>query len=88
MEPKLAVSKLTKLNKSENADLESHMLIDDSGNYKLIEVLSSWGINLYAGVNGGGVIHFAKYLKPFEGLHQTNDRIPRLLNLQKSGAYL
>lgn len=56
-------------------------LIDNTGNSKIIEVLSSWGINLYAGVNGGGVIHLAKHLVPFEGLHQANDGTPRLLNI-------
>jgi|TARA_Y100000310_G_scaffold345855_1_gene471494 acetolactate synthase-1/2/3 large subunit len=56
-------------------------LIDSSGNSKIIEVLSSWGINLYAGVNGGGIIHLAKYLLPFESLNQANDSIPRLLNI-------
>jgi len=56
-------------------------LVDSTGNSKIIEILSSWGINLYAGVNGGGVIHLAKYLLPFEGLGQANDGIPRMLNI-------
>jgi len=56
-------------------------LLDNTGNSKLIEVISSWGIDLYAGVNGGGVIHLAKYLLPFEGLKQANDGVPRLLNI-------
>lgn len=30
----------------------------------IINTLSNWGIRLYAGVNGGGVIHLLKYLDP------------------------
>ena len=59
-------------------------LVDNSGNSKLIEILSRWGVNLYAGVNGGGIIHVAKHLLPFEGLHQANDGIPRLFDVPES----
>ncbi|MEP6929500.1 MAG: thiamine pyrophosphate-dependent enzyme, partial [Flavobacterium sp.] len=33
-------------------------------NQIIIEILSKWGIKLYTGVTGGGVIHFLKYLSP------------------------
>ena len=59
-------------------------LVDKSGNSKLIEILSNWGINLYAGVNGGGVIHVAKHLEPFESLHQANDGVPRLFDIPEA----
>lgn len=59
-------------------------LVDKSGNSKLIEILSSWDINLYAGVNGGGLIHLAKHLEPFEGLHQANDGTPRLFDIPEA----
>lgn len=32
----------------------------------IINTLNNWGIRLYAGVNGGGVIHFLKYLDPLD----------------------
>lgn len=67
--------------KSSQSVMTGPTLIDDTGNSKIIEILSSWGINLYAGVNGGGVIHLAKHLLPFDGLHQANDSVPRLLNI-------
>ena len=35
-----------------------------SGNYWLIETLRRWGITAYAGVNGGGLIHVTKHLRP------------------------
>jgi acetolactate synthase-1/2/3 large subunit len=32
----------------------------------IIQTLNNWGIRLYAGVNGGGVIHLLKYLDPLD----------------------
>lgn len=32
----------------------------------IINTLDNWGIRLYAGVNGGGVIHLLKYLDPLD----------------------
>ncbi|MGN7884593.1 thiamine pyrophosphate-dependent enzyme [Dyadobacter sp. 22481] len=32
----------------------------------IINTLNNWGIRLYAGVNGGGVIHLLKYLDPLD----------------------
>jgi acetolactate synthase-1/2/3 large subunit len=32
----------------------------------IIQILNNWGIRLYAGVNGGGVIHLLKYLDPLD----------------------
>ncbi|MEC5142977.1 thiamine pyrophosphate-dependent enzyme [Chitinophaga sp. 212800010-3] len=38
-------------------------------NYQLIiDTLTDWGITLYTGVTGGGVIHLLKYLKPLDDL--------------------
>lgn len=37
----------------------------DLSNYQyIINTLTDWGITLYTGVTGGGVIHFLKYLQP------------------------
>jgi Thiamine pyrophosphate-requiring enzymes [acetolactate synthase, pyruvate dehydrogenase (cytochrome), glyoxylate carboligase, phosphonopyruvate decarboxylase] len=33
----------------------------------LADTLESWGVTLFTGVTGGGVIHFLKHLKPFHG---------------------
>ncbi len=52
-----------------------------SGNFALIETLRKWGITQYAGVNGGGLIHVAKYLEPLTELAQATDGIPRLLTM-------
>ena len=59
-------------------------LVDGSGNSKLIEILSSWGVNLYAGVNGGGIIHVAKHIEPFDGLDQAYDGSPRLFDVPEA----
>ncbi|WP_353722291.1 thiamine pyrophosphate-binding protein [Dyadobacter sp. 676] len=44
----------------------------------IIDTLSDWGINLYAGVNGGGVIHLLKYLDP---LYEGGAEIPSFLTI-------
>ena len=36
--------------------------LETSGNQVLIDVLRSWGVTFFAGVNGGGVVHVAKHL--------------------------
>ncbi len=58
-------------------------LDETSGNYALIETLRRWGITFYAGVNGGGLIHVAKYLLPFTGLDQAGDDIPRMQTMSE-----
>jgi acetolactate synthase-1/2/3 large subunit len=55
--------------------------IETSGNETLVDVLRSWGITFYAGVNGGGVVHVAKYLEPFTDLSQARDGTPRMLTM-------
>ncbi|OUL59874.1 thiamine pyrophosphate-dependent enzyme [Flavobacterium sp. AJR] len=35
-------------------------------NQLIVNTLESWGISLYTGVTGGGVIHFLKYLNPYK----------------------
>lgn len=54
---------------------------DTSGNFALVDTLREWGITFYAGVNGGGLIHVAKYLEPFEDLSQATDGVPRMLTM-------
>lgn len=47
------------LSVGEQFSLDSYQII--------IHTLNDWGIKLYAGVNGGGVIHLLKYLDPHFG---------------------
>lgn len=54
-----------------------------SGNFALIETLRQWGITFYAGVNGGGLIHVAKYLEPFTDLAQAADGVPRMHSMSE-----
>lgn len=54
----------------EQFNLDSYQII--------ITTLSSWGIRLYAGVNGGGVIHLLKHLAP---LDRTDTGMPSLLTI-------
>ncbi|HZK74255.1 MAG TPA: thiamine pyrophosphate-dependent enzyme [Clostridia bacterium] len=56
-----------------------------SGNFALIDTLRKWGINFFAGVNGGGLIHVAKQLEPLLGLEQIGDGKPRM---QTMGEYV
>lgn len=40
--------------------------------YQLIfEALKGWGIRLYCGVTGGGVIHFLKHIRPYDARNPT-----------------
>jgi len=65
-------------NQSDIPDLD-----DGTGNATLIRTLQGWGINNYSGVNGGGVIHFAKYLKPFGRLDKVSDPTPKLFTINE-----
>ncbi len=56
---------------------------DISGNRILVNTLKRWGITLYVGVNGGGIIHVTKYLEPFTDLSQSGDGVPRMLTLSE-----
>lgn len=38
----------------------------NNGYNVLIETLTSWGVKLYTGITGGGIIHFIKYFEPLE----------------------
>lgn len=58
-------------------------LNDGTGNATLTNILNGWGINLSAGVNGGGLIHFTKYWEPFTSLSQLNDSTPRFLTINE-----
>ncbi|NLR60536.1 thiamine pyrophosphate-binding protein [Chitinophaga polysaccharea] len=53
-------------------------------NYQLIvDTLTDWGITLYTGVTGGGVIHLLKHLKPLDDLPSTD---PAFLTLGEYSA--
>ncbi|WP_212004810.1 thiamine pyrophosphate-binding protein [Chitinophaga sp. HK235] len=53
-------------------------------NYQLIiDTLTDWGITLYTGVTGGGVIHLLKHLKPLDDLHSDD---PSFLTLGEYSA--
>lgn len=54
-----------------------------SGDVALVDTLRRWGVTLFAGVNGGGIIHVLKHLEPFSHLDQAGDGIPRLLTLSE-----
>lgn len=51
------------------------------GNEAFIETLRRWGVTLFAGVNGGGLIHVAKYFEPFTDLSQARDGRSRMFTL-------
>src|SRR5882672_1661469 len=55
--------------------------LEASGNQVLIDVLRSWGVTFFAGVNGGGVVHVAKHLEPYTDLAQSRDGISRMLTM-------
>jgi acetolactate synthase-1/2/3 large subunit len=55
--------------------------IETSGNQVLIDVLRSWGVSFFAGVNGGGVVHVAKHLEPYTELSQSRDGVSRMLTM-------
>ena len=53
----------------------------ESGNAALVDALRSWGVTFVAGVNGGGVVHVAKHMEPFEDPSQANDGVVRMLTM-------
>jgi len=52
-----------------------------SGNAVLIETLRRWGVRFFAGVNGGGVVHVAKHLEPYQELAHSADKASRMLTM-------
>src|SRR5439155_22396204 len=52
-----------------------------SGNAVLIDTLRRWGIRIFAGVNGGGVVHVAKHLEPYDELAHSADPASRMLTM-------
>jgi acetolactate synthase-1/2/3 large subunit len=62
-------------------DPDESVLDCGTGNFALIDTLRRWGLTFFAGVNGGGLIHVAKYLQPFSSLAQAHDGHPRLLTM-------
>src|SRR5439155_9124369 len=66
----------------ERAAAEDTSVLDrTSGNFALIETLRRWGVTFFAGVNGGGLIHVAKYLQPYSSLAQSHDGHARMLTM-------
>ncbi len=62
-------------------------LTDNSGHSKFIEQLVSLcNVDLFVGVNGGGVIHTTKYAEPYDGLHQAHDGVTRFLDIPEAVA--
>ena len=55
--------------------------LETSGNQVLIDVLRSWGVTFFAGVNGGGVVHVAKHLEPYYDLADSADPASRMLTM-------
>src|SRR5437870_1681124 len=52
-----------------------------SGNAVLVNTLRRWGIRFFAGVNGGGVVHVAKHLEPYDDLSHSADPASRMLTM-------
>src|SRR2546421_4203425 len=52
-----------------------------SGNAVLIETLRRWGVRFFAGVNGGGGVHVAKHLEPYQELAHSADKASRMLTI-------
>ena len=61
-------------------------LNDGTGNGALLSNLSSLGINLFAGTNGGGAIHTSKYMVPLERLDQVNCSVPHFFTIPETTA--
>lgn len=55
----------------------------NTGYTALFTALESWGVTLYSGVTGGGVIHFLKYLPPY----QADSDKPKLSTFFTLGEY-
>ncbi|MEH2922247.1 thiamine pyrophosphate-binding protein [Samsonia erythrinae] len=56
-----------------------------SGYQYLIDSLSRWGVCKYAGVTGGGVVHFLKYINPFINM-ESNPSENTLLTIDEYSA--
>ncbi len=55
----------------------------ESGNSVVVDILRSWGVTFFAGVNGGGVVHVAKSFEPFDDPAQAHDGVSRLLTMSE-----
>jgi acetolactate synthase-1/2/3 large subunit len=52
------------------------------GYLHLIETLRNWEISLFAGVTGGGIIHFTKHLSPYPGnSFEESENLNRFFNI-------
>lgn len=54
-----------------------------TGNAAVVDILRSWGVTFFAGVNGGGVVHVAKHLEPFTDPSQAADGVSRMLTMSE-----
>ncbi|MDO8506940.1 MAG: thiamine pyrophosphate-dependent enzyme [Candidatus Limnocylindria bacterium] len=65
----------------EHAPHQRHATWAENGNAAVVDILRSWGITFFAGVNGGGVVHVAKNFEPFSDPRQANDGVSRMLTM-------
>jgi acetolactate synthase-1/2/3 large subunit len=56
---------------------------EQTGNAAVVDILRSWGVTFFAGVNGGGVVHVAKHMEPFADPAQANDGVSRMLTMSE-----
>ena len=56
---------------------------EQTGNAAVVDILRSWGVTFFAGVNGGGVVHVAKHMEPFADPSQANDGVSRMLTMSE-----
>ena len=54
-----------------------------SGNQVLVDVLRSWGVSFFTGVNGGGVVHVTKHMEPFTDPRDTAADQSRMLTMSE-----
>lgn len=54
-----------------------------TGNAALVDILRSWGIDFFAGVNGGGVVHVTKHMEPFTDPRQPITDTSRMLTMSE-----
>lgn len=54
-----------------------------TGNAAVVDILRSWGVTFFAGVNGGGVVHVAKHMEPFSDPSQATDGVSRMLTMSE-----
>ena len=56
---------------------------ETTGNAALVDILRSWGVTYFAGVNGGGVVHVTKHMEPFTDPRESADGVSRMLTMSE-----